>query len=74
MLIVIQVSYSIVDLQSEIVHDFITLLVDVSGSVEYTLSNLIRGRCQFSVVAFTNEGPGETASLMLSTLPDNGNY
>ena len=70
MLIVVQVSYSIVDLQSEIVYDFNIVLPDISSSVEYTWTNLIRRRYQFSVIAFTSKGPGEAASFMLSTLPD----
>ena len=31
----------------------------------------MQGEYQFSVVAYTSKGPGETASLMISTLPDN---
>ena len=72
MLIVIQVSYSVVDLQSEIVYGFIIVLADNNSSVEYTWNNLIRGRYQFSVVAFTSQGPGDAASFMLSILLDNG--
>ena len=46
----------------------------ISGSVNssFTWTNLTRGRYQFSVVAFTSQGPGEAASFALSTLPDNG--
>ena len=55
-------------MQSEIVHGFIILLVDVSSSVEYTLSYLTQGRYQFNVVAFTSQGPGEAANLILSIL------
>ena len=40
----------------------------------YTWSGLIQGRHQFSVIAFTRVGPGEVASLMLSTLPNNGKF
>ena len=32
----------------------------------------MQGEYQFSVVAYTNKGSGETASLMISTLPNNG--
>ena len=42
--------------------------------LSYTWTNLIQGRYQFSVVASTRVGPGETASLMLSILPNNGKY
>ena len=38
----------------------------------YTWDNLIQGEYQFSVVAFTDKGPGKAASLTLSTLPYNG--
>ena len=37
----------------------------------YTWSKLIQVDNQFSVVAFTSEGPGEAANLTLSTLPNN---
>ena len=74
MLIVIQVSYSVVDLQSEMVCNPVIQRVHISSSADlsHTWSNLFRGRYQFSVVAFTSQGPGDTASFMLSTLPDNG--
>ena len=38
----------------------------------YTWSNLIQGEYQFSVVAFTSEGPGEATNLLLSALSNNG--
>ena len=38
-----------------------------SAESSYTWTNLIhRGRYQFSVVAFTSQGPGEAANLMLN--------
>ena len=40
--------------------------------LSYTWIELIQGRYQFSVVASTSTGPGESASLMLSILPSNG--
>ena len=70
-----QVSYSVVDLQSETFYDYSILKVDnsCSCSIEssYTWSNLIQGEYQFSVVAFTSEGPGEAANSILSTIPNN---
>ena len=53
------------------------LQIDINSDIDssYTWSNLIQGRYQFSVVAFTSTGPGKAASFMLSvvyTLPDNG--
>ena len=47
---------------------------DVGNILSYTWTDLIQGRYQFSVVAFTRVGPGEAASLMLSTLPNNGKF
>ena len=38
----------------------------------YTWTDLIHGNYRFSVVAFTNKGPGEAANVMLSTLPNKG--
>ena len=35
----------------------------------YVWTDLIPTRHRFSVVAFTSKGPGEAATLMLSTLP-----
>ena len=71
MLTVIQVSYSVVDLQSEMVCNPVIQRAHIISSINlsYTCSNLIRGRYQFSVVAFTSQGPGEAVSFMLSTLP-----
>ena len=55
-------------------YNFSILQVDNGGDIilSYTRTDLIQGRYQFSVVAFTRVGPGEVASLMLSTLTDNG--
>ena len=73
-----QVSYSVVGLQSETVYDYNIIQVDDSCSCDiessYIWSNLIQGEYQFSVVAFTSEGPGEAASLTLSALPNINNY
>ena len=38
----------------------------------YAWTDLTQGEYQFSVIAYTGIGPGETASLMISTLPNNG--
>ena len=38
----------------------------------YTWSNLVQGEYQFSVIAYTNKGPGGPANLTLSSLPNNG--
>ena len=43
-----------------------------STESSYTWTDLIQGRHRFSVVAFTSKGPGEAASLILSTLSNNG--
>ena len=63
--------YSAIDLQSEMVCNPPILQTDINSSIDlsYTWSNLIRGRYNFSVVAFTSKGPGETATFMLSILP-----
>ena len=38
-----------------------------SDNIVYTWHNLVyRGRYQFSVIAFTGEGPGEAANLMFN--------
>ena len=57
-------------------YNYSILQVDNGGDsiLSYTWTNLVQGRYQFSVVASTRVGPGETASLMLSTLPNNGKY
>ena len=68
-------SYTATNSQHEVFYDYAILQVDnTCSSIEpsYTWSNLIQGEYQFSVVAFTSEGPGEAANLMLSTLPNNG--
>ena len=55
-------------------YNFSILRVDNGGDIilSYTWTDLIQGRYQFSVVAFTRVGPGEVANLTLSTLPTNG--
>ena len=57
-------------------YDFAILQVDNGGDsiLSYTWTDLIQGRYQFSVVAFTRAGQGEATSLMLSTLPKNGKW
>ena len=57
-------------------YNFSILRVDNGGGsiLSYTWTDLIQGRYQFSVVAFTRVGPGEVASLMLSTLRNNGKF
>ena len=70
--------YSGINSQEGIFHDSIIQEVDSSSGIEssYTWNNLMEGDYQFSVTAFTNQGQGEAASLMLSTsstLPNNGN-
>ena len=68
-------SYTATNTQLEIFYNFTIVQVDnTCSSIEssYTWSNLIRGEYQFSVVAFTSEGPGEAANLSLSTLLNNG--
>ena len=42
--------------------------------ISYTWTGLTQGRYQFSVVASTRVGPGETASLMLSIISNNGKF
>ena len=74
---ILQVFYVGVTLEGEIFHSFAIQQIDNSSDnteSSYTWSDLIQGRHQFSVVAFTSKGPGEAASLMLSTLSNNGNY
>ena len=71
--------YSGINSQEGIFHDFIIQEVDSSSSIEssYTWNNLMEGDYQFSVTAFTNQGRGGAASLMLSTSsipPSNGNF
>ena len=68
-------SYIATNPQQEKLCNYTILQVDnTCSSIEssYTWSNLIQGEYQFSVVAFTSTGPGEAASLMLSTLSNNG--
>ena len=70
-----QVSYITTNSQHEVFYDHTILQVDnTCSSIElsYTWNNLIQGEYQFSVVAFTSKGPGEAASLILSTLPSDG--
>ena len=57
-------------------YDFAILQVDKGGGIfiSYTWTDLIQGRYQFSVVAFTRAGQGEATSLMLPTLPNNGKW
>ena len=66
-----------VTLEDEILSNFAIQQINNSSDnteLSYTWNNLIQGRHQFSVVAFTSKGPGEAASLMLSTLSNNGNH
>lgn len=50
----------------------VTATNDITYSVDFT--ELLPGtRHQFSVVAYTSVGPGDTAELSITTLPD-GNY
>ena len=68
-------SYTATNPQQEKLYNYTILQVDnTCSSIEssYTWDNLIQGEYQFSVVAFTSKGPGEAASLMLSTLPNDG--
>ena len=59
-------------------YNFSILQVDNGGGsiLSYTWTDLIQGRYQFSVIAFTSTGQGEAASLTLtlSTLPNNGKF
>ena len=66
-------SYIATNSQHEIVYTIIQV-DNTCSSIEssYTWSNLIQDEYQFSVIAFTSKGPGEAASLTLSTLPNNG--
>ena len=45
--------------------------VDLDSSIDssLTLIGLTRGQYQFSVVAFTSEGPGDIDSVKVSTVP-----
>ena len=75
--VIFQVSYITTNSQHKIFYDHTILQVDnTCSSIElsYTWNNLIQGEHQFSVVAYTSQGPGEAASLMLSTLPNDGNF
>ena len=49
---------------------FVILPANISSSTEsfYRWLDLIRGSYQFSVVASTNNGSGDVADVMLSTL------
>ena len=62
-------SYIGTNSQHEISYNYTILQVDNTCSsfeLFYTWNNLIQGEYQFSVVAFTSEGPGEASILMLS--------
>ena len=67
-----QVFYSGINSLDEIFHNLTILQVDNGGgsTLNYTWTDLVQGRYQFSVVASTSIGPGETANLMISTLPN----
>ena len=64
-----QVSYTGTNSQGETVSDSIIQKADTNSNINlsYTWpwSNLIQGEYQFSVVAFTSEGRGEAANLMV---------
>ena len=61
-----QVSYTGTNSKGEIVSDSIVQISSsINSSYTWPWSNLIQGEYQFSVVAFTHEGPGEAANLML---------
>ena len=53
---------------------YVVQQVDSSNDINssYTWTDLSQADYQFSVVAFTNKGAGETARLMLPRLPING--
>ena len=68
---ILQVFYAGINPEGNILQSFI-IKVDSSIESSYTWHGLTQGRHQFNVVAFTNKGPGEAASLMLCTLPNNG--
>ena len=60
----------------KIIHNFAIQNIhkeDNSSNIRssYVWTDIIPARHQFSVVALTSKGPGEAATLMLSTLPDN---
>ena len=68
-------SYIATNSQHEIFYNNTSIQVNnTCSSIEssHTWSNLIQGEYQFSVVAYTNKGPGEPANLTLSSLPNNG--
>ena len=68
-------SYIATNPQQEKLSNYTILQVDdACSSIESsnTWNNLIQGEYQFNVVAYTSQGPGEAASLMLSTIPNNG--
>ena len=69
---ILQVSYTATNLQGNITYDSAILEVDRrsnSSDSSYIWTDLTQSEYQFSVVAFTAQGPGETASLMLLRLP-----
>ena len=68
-------SYIATNSQHEIFYNNTIIQVNnTCSSIEssYTWSNLVQGEYQFSVIAYTNKGPGEPANLTLSILPNNG--
>ena len=70
-----QVSYIATNSQHEIFYNNTIIQVDNTCSgieSSYTWSNLAQGEYQFSVIAYTNKGPGEPANLTLSSLPNDG--
>ena len=69
---ILQVSYTAINPQGNITYGSAILKVDRrsnSSDSSYTWTDLTQSEYQFSVVAFTAQGPGETASLMLPRLP-----
>ena len=69
--LLLQVSYIGTNPQSNAIYNSAILEVDGNSNSDssYTWTNLIQSEYQFSVVAFTAQGPGEAASLMLPRLP-----
>ena len=68
-------SYIATNSQHEIFNNYTIIQVDnTCSSIEssYTWSNLAQGEYQFSVIAYTNKGPGGPANLTLSSLPNDG--
>ena len=69
--LLLQVSYIGTNPQDNTIYDSAILEVDSNSNTDssYTWNDLIQSEYQFSVVAFTAQGPGEAASLMLPRLP-----